>query len=174
MSKPIAKGVYALILRLDRDRHIQIGRLGRFRFSAGAYVYVGSAWGPGGLAARISRHLRADKTCRWHIDYLCLHATITQVWAGRCRPEQEHLWARVFGGFINTAVPAKKFGSSDCRCPAHLFRLPKAPAIESFNRALHQRRSGKQQAQIWNIREESFEHGKPRIPSKQPFGRSSR
>jgi Uri superfamily endonuclease len=172
MSKPTAKGVYALILRLDRDRRIQIGRLGGFRFTTGSYVYVGSAWGTGGLAARIGRHLRADKICRWHIDYLRRHAAITQVWAGRFRPEEEHRWAHVFISLFNAAVPAEKFGSSDCRCPAHLFRLPKAPAIEAFNRALHTLRSGKPKAQLWSVGEESVDCGKQRLLSRQKFSRS--
>ena len=134
-------------MRLERDRRIPIGRLGRLRFAAGSYIYVGSAWGPGGLAARIGRHLRGNKTSRWHIDYFRRHARITDVWAGLCRPNAEHLWAGVFASLTDAVVPAPKFGSSDCRCPAHLFHLTDAPSIVGFNRVL--RRSGKQQAHCW-------------------------
>ena len=147
--KPIDKGIYALILRLDRGRRIQVGRLGRFRFAAGNYVYVGSAWGPGGLAARIGRHLQTGKKSRWHIDYLRRHAQITQIWFGRDRPNGEHRWARVFSRFQHAGVPAAKFGSSDCRCAAHLFCLPEAPSIEQFNRALPHRGSGNPIASLW-------------------------
>ena len=37
-------------------------------FSAGVYVYTGSA--TRGLEARIARHQRADKKIRWHFDHL--------------------------------------------------------------------------------------------------------
>ncbi len=35
-----------------------------------SYVYIGSAWGPGGLRARICRHLgcRPRRSLHWHID----------------------------------------------------------------------------------------------------------
>jgi len=36
----------------------------------GWYVYVGSALGPGGLAAKVGRHLGGRKMCRWHTAYL--------------------------------------------------------------------------------------------------------
>jgi len=36
----------------------------------GYYIYIGSAFGPGGVRARMLRHLRADKPKHWHIDYL--------------------------------------------------------------------------------------------------------
>jgi len=59
-----------LILRLPCPATVNVGRLGRVRFPAGWYAYVGSAYGPGGLAARISRHLRPSKPSHWHLDYL--------------------------------------------------------------------------------------------------------
>ena len=36
----------------------------------GYYVYIGSGWGPGGLASRICRHLgcRPRRRLHWHID----------------------------------------------------------------------------------------------------------
>jgi Uri superfamily endonuclease len=71
------KGVYVLILYLPYRRTIQIGRLGKFNFSDGYYAYVGSAFGPGGLAARLSHHLRRSHKPRWHIDYLRRHVDIT-------------------------------------------------------------------------------------------------
>jgi len=64
-------GTYALILHLSKKlERIEIGKLGRFAFDAGFYVYVGSAFGPGGLKARLQRHLRTDKPLHWHIDLL--------------------------------------------------------------------------------------------------------
>ena len=57
---PTERGSYALHLRLARSRVLQIGRLGRFTFPAGEYIYVGSALGAGGLRSRVGRHLRGD------------------------------------------------------------------------------------------------------------------
>ena len=67
---PDQPGTYVLILRVFRPASVRVGRLGRFHFPAGWYAYVGSARGPGGLAARISRHLRSPKPSRWHVDHL--------------------------------------------------------------------------------------------------------
>ncbi|MEM0322310.1 MAG: GIY-YIG nuclease family protein, partial [Thermoprotei archaeon] len=70
-------GVYQLVIRLDRECAITIGRLGRFVFPAGYYVYTGSA--KKGLEARVSRHLREDKKLKWHIDYFLKHARVVEV-----------------------------------------------------------------------------------------------
>src|SRR3990172_11736037 len=67
---PSDPGTYALHLRLNRSRWVQIGRLGETRFPAGEYVYIGSAFGPGGLRARLGRHVRGDGQPHWHIDAL--------------------------------------------------------------------------------------------------------
>ena len=136
-------------MRTDRGRRIQIGRLGRFYFFPGTYIYVGSAWGPGGLAARIGRHLKKEKQRRWHIDYLRQYLLMKEIWVSRWRPSGEHVWAEVIGRFEKAAVPAEKFGSSDCRCPAHLFHLRDPPSIRQFNQALARRRPGRDKALLW-------------------------
>jgi Uri superfamily endonuclease len=64
----MTKGVYQLLIRLDTDETIPVGKLGTFAFPAGFYVYTGSAMG--GLDARIARHLSRIKRFHWHIDYL--------------------------------------------------------------------------------------------------------
>ena len=63
--KGLGKGTYALLLHLDSQRRIAVGRLKEFDFPAGHYVYVGSALGPGGLGARIGRHLRPCTKAHW-------------------------------------------------------------------------------------------------------------
>ena len=45
-------GTYALLLRIDVTEEIAIGRRHRLRMAPGWAVYVGSAFGPGGAAAR--------------------------------------------------------------------------------------------------------------------------
>jgi Uri superfamily endonuclease len=73
-------GTYALILENKTFRKIQVGKLGNFSFSPGWYVYTGSAFGPGGLAARVGRHVKQEKKCRWHIDYLSTRLAVDRVW----------------------------------------------------------------------------------------------
>ena len=120
---PILKGSYALIIRLERDTPLTIGRLGSFAFPAGLYLYAGSALN--GLESRVRRHLRRDKDKKrhWHIDYLTAVAPVCQVWWAADGQRRECEWAgiaRDWGGKI--VVPG--FGASDCRrCPAHLLYL---------------------------------------------------
>ncbi len=54
-----AKGTYVLVMRLGRLRRVRVGRLGVQEFPAGLYLYVGSAFGPGGLRARIRASVRS-------------------------------------------------------------------------------------------------------------------
>jgi hypothetical protein len=61
MPLPSRPGTYALIFTTDADLEIQVGRLGQLHVRPGVYVYVGSAHGPGGLAARVLRHARTGR-----------------------------------------------------------------------------------------------------------------
>jgi len=90
----------------------------------GWLVYAGSARGPGGLQARISRHLRADKPRRWHVDWLT-SAPGAKVWACPVPGGDECALLEVAHGLPGAWVPVPHFGSSDCAtCPAHLVALP--------------------------------------------------
>jgi len=138
------KGTYALLLRLDKPELIQVGKLGEFTFPAGWYVYVGSARGPGGLAARLARHRRcaADgKHLRWHVDYLLERARLVEVWSRGGWPSApagqrlECEWARVFVDAPGGAIPVPRFGASDCRCPAHLIYFATHP-VDTLSPAL--------------------------------------
>src|SRR5437870_3599706 len=70
-------GVYQLHIHLPKSARVKIGRLGVFLFPVGRYVYTGSALG--GLARRLARHQRREKTLHWHIDYLLRHARIQRI-----------------------------------------------------------------------------------------------
>lgn len=127
------RGCYLLLLDLPRDRRIQVGRLGRFTFRKGTYVYVGSA--QRGLAARIARHVRRRKRFHWHIDYLraaCGRVTALPIHSSR---HQECDVARAVAALLEPGPPG--FGSSDCRCPTHLFRSATDPlALPAFHAML--------------------------------------
>ncbi len=126
-------GTYLLALWLEMPRRMSIGRLGSFEFPAGWYLYVGSARGPGGLAARLSRHQRrlgAQKQAHWHVDYLREWSTWGGAWV---RPGAERLecaWAASICRLPDATVVVSGFGASDCRCPAHLVHLSTLPDEE--------------------------------------------
>lgn len=117
------RGTYALLLQLDADWQIAIGRLGVFCFPRGYYVYVGSALGSGGLAARLARHRRQQKRLHWHIDYLLAHARIGGVQTDSSGERLECTWAREWLAVPGAQVIAPRFGASECTCPAHLIYL---------------------------------------------------
>jgi len=120
---PRAPGAYALMLELSAAVVLPVPRPRGGALRAGRYVYFGSARGPGGLAARVGRHLRADKRPRWHIDVLLDHAQVAGVlvWPDGA----ECAWRAAVQARLAAGAPLPGFGSSDCRrCPARLLALP--------------------------------------------------
>jgi Uri superfamily endonuclease len=127
---PDSPGTYVLILHLSRSAEdIRIGRLGQFRFPSGWYAYVGSARGPGGLAARLARHLRQAKPLHWHIDYLRAQVQPVKVWYATGTQKRECAWARALSGLPGASLPVPGFGASDCPCSAHLIYFAKPPGL---------------------------------------------
>lgn len=131
-----ALGTYALILQSAGNQRVPVGRVGRLDLPHGAYAYVGSALGPGGLHARIARHLDPTRPIHWHIDYLKPATRVVEVWYVVDPVRREHAWASAFGSLSKVSIPLRGFGSSDCNCPAHLFCFPTKPPLASFKRAL--------------------------------------
>jgi len=113
-------GAYALLLPVRRRLTLDLPALGNPSLPAGLYVYAGSARGPGGIRARVARHLRGDKALHWHIDRITAHVRPSDVAAfpggDECGIVSQLL--------ADATVPIPGFGSSDCRgCAAHLLRL---------------------------------------------------
>ena len=146
-------GTYALLLKLDKQERITVGKLGTLDFPAGYYLYVGSALGPGGLRARLARHQRGSenpsgpggqesnsgqtsKKLHWHIDYLLQRAQLIEVWSVASEERLECKWGKAARRLSGAQVPVQGFGSSDCRCPAHLIYFAVRPNREQFERAL--------------------------------------
>ncbi len=130
------KGSYVLLIALDKDATIAVGKLGTFSFPSGYYLYVGSALG--GLSSRISRHLREDRKTHWHIDYLLKHSRVIEVWYTLSEEHLECLWARVACAMPQAKVPVPGFGSSDCQCLSHLIYFPDKPTRVAFQAGLEQ------------------------------------
>jgi Uri superfamily endonuclease len=128
-------GTYAFVLRSHTSTWKQIGRWGRLNIRPGYYIYVGSAFGPGGVMARVSRHCHEAKSKHWHIDYLREIATPVSVWYSYSPARLEHGWAQVLTKMKDT-TPVKGFGCSDCKCEAHLFLTAKVPNLAAFARAV--------------------------------------
>ncbi len=124
---PEGPGTYILILHLPLKQSIGVGRLGEFDFPAGHYLYVGSALGPGGLAARLGRHRKlagnSNKRLHWHVDFLREQAQLLEVWYRQQPQRLEHKWANAIGRLADTIVLVPGFGSSDCNCSSHLYHV---------------------------------------------------
>jgi len=110
------KGIYLLLIRLSEAQAIAVGSLGVVRFQRGYYAYVGSALG--GFKSRLNRHLRKDKIPKWHIDYLLQKATIQSIII--CETE-ERVECAIAEALSLRFESIHGFGSSDCKCPSHLF-----------------------------------------------------
>jgi Uri superfamily endonuclease len=123
---PDLPGTYAISFLLSEAVKVTIGRLGRFDFPPGVYVYLGSAQGPGGLHARLGRHLRGNGVTRWHIDYLRPHLEIRAVGYLPGSANLECDWSQSLAVLPAARLPAPGFGASDCvrGCPAHLIAFP--------------------------------------------------
>lgn len=121
-------GAYVMGFRLDAPRTVAVGALGPIRFSAGYYLYVGSA--VRGLDARVRRHLRRRKRFHWHVDWLRAAADGVKAWSIRTTERIECGLARSLAERA-VAGPAG-FGSSDCDCGTHLFYLEADPEEEGW------------------------------------------
>lgn len=137
-------GTYALILRACSAAQIGVGRWGTLDVRPGYYIYVGSAFGPGGVSARIQRHCRQNKKLKWHIDYLREVTTPVQVWCGYNGRELEHLWAEILSCQCGV-MPVPGLGCSDCRCESHLFFTSAVPDLPGLMAA------GATRPRIWPL-----------------------
>lgn len=63
-----APGSYALLFHCAKAVEVAVGRLGHLQLEPGYYIYLGSAFGPGGVRARTEHHRRISKKPHWHLD----------------------------------------------------------------------------------------------------------
>ena len=129
-------GSYALVLQMPKNRRISIGALGEHRFARGYYVYVGSAFGSGGLRARLRRHCNGGRRF-WHVDHLRRHSELVQIWWTVDPQVREHDWAAIFADWLGDS-PIPGFGASDSPLSSHLFFTTGRPDFAEFqHRVLH-------------------------------------
>ena len=109
---------YCLLIKLNQNSTIKIGKLGELDFKKGYYVYVGSALNS--IDGRIRRHLSQEKKIFWHIDYLLAapDSKVNEVILERSSKKWE---CNIAMEISKKGLPLNKFGCSDCKCNSHLF-----------------------------------------------------
>lgn len=108
---PAIKGAYVLVI----DIALPVAGL-----PPGRYLYCGSARGPGGIRARVSRHMRRGKTLRWHVDRLTEAGQVLGAWVFADGDE-----CALVRQLSYLPAPLPGFGSSDCTaCVSHLLAWP--------------------------------------------------
>ncbi len=140
----IDKGSYGLLIEVDKDLDIQVGALGTKHFPAGTYLYIGSA--VNSINARVDRHLRKHKKRFWHIDYLLEHAKISTILCFPHQGKKECQVARMLFHILRCEMYPRGFGSSDCDCYSHLFRLKQMDKLNTE----HLIAKIKEVARTWN------------------------
>jgi len=119
-------GIYTLVVFLSKEVCLNVGRLGFQRFPEGFYTYTGSALGKGvsSLCNRVSRHLKKEKSKRWHVDFLLAHenTVVTTVVAVQTNRKAECRMNRHIRENAKAKIPCRGFGASDCKekCESHL------------------------------------------------------
>ncbi|MCK4643570.1 DUF123 domain-containing protein [bacterium] len=117
------KGSYLILIRwrggklLSKEKTVEL--------PAGHYLYAGSANGPGGLYARLSRHLRKHKTAHWHIDELT-GSSNAEVFATAIVFTSASE-SQIVESLDFLSCPIEGFGSSDSPHSAHLFYSKEFP-----------------------------------------------
>jgi len=123
------KGTYSLVLILEKEQYIEIGKLGNFLFKKGYYVYNGSALGGFG---RVRHHLNKNKRKRWHVDYLLDRAKIIKIITSETNINFEHDISKSLASKKDAEIPVVRFGASDCNkgCASHLVYFKRIPELE--------------------------------------------
>jgi Uri superfamily endonuclease len=115
---PSLPGAYAMAIELSDEVTVTFSGRSPIVLPAGRYLYCGSAKGPGGLKARLSRHMRRGKSVRWHVDQLTEQGLVIGSWIFPGGDECELVQMCSY-----LPMPIAGFGSSDCAtCRSHLLQ----------------------------------------------------
>jgi len=125
---------YSILLRVEKKITLNVGHLGHFSFPKGYYVYTGR--GKGRVVARIQRHMKKEKQCHWHIDYLTSASGVKIIKAivHECKAEKECEINKIVCNLPGAGIPIPGFGSSDCQsgCQSHLVYFRKKPVLKKY------------------------------------------
>jgi Uri superfamily endonuclease len=120
----VSRGSYCLCIIAEDSVTAEIGALGEITFEMGNYIYVGSALNS--LKPRLERYAKINtgkhKVAHWHIDYLLREQQILldQIYTIIC---SKRLECKLANWISNYGKAIKSFGSSDCKCKGHLFKV---------------------------------------------------
>lgn len=129
----VTRGSYCLCVRVKEEAEIRVGAIGTLSFLRGLYIYVGSAMNS--LEPRLTRHLRTSRgegrVIKWHIDYLLSHPAvkIEDIYAVEGAAKKE---CEIAAKVAKMGEPVPRFGSSDCRCRSHLYRVEDCRFLEKM------------------------------------------
>ena len=124
-------GAYGFATRLSEPLALEIGKFDRVNLPKGIYFYGGSAYGPGGLKARLGRHIRPKSKLHWHIDHVT--GTGKMIAAGVVIDGSECEMVDAALTLPGALIPLPGFGSSDCRhCASHLVKLKRISDISKI------------------------------------------
>ena len=125
-AAPASPGAYVLLVVLQAPLSVTLPRRPAVILPAGRYLYCGSARGPGGLRARLARHMRGGARPHWHIDRLIASGRVEGAWAVPGGDE-----CALVASLAHLPLPLPGFGSTDCRiCPSHLLAWPDGIPVE--------------------------------------------
>ena len=128
-------GSYGLLIELSKDLPLSRPLFCGVVLKKGQYLYVGSAFGSGGIRGRVRHHLSQPKSAHWHVDDLTNVGWVQAIFIfpGVNECEVIKRFQRVTA--IQTPVPG--FGSSDCAtCEAHLVQMSRLTVGNSTFKSL--------------------------------------
>ena len=135
---PSLPGAYVIAIELDDPLAVTLLGRAAIELPAGRYLYCGSAKGPGGLKARLSRHFRRGKSVRWHIDQLTERGRVVGSWIFIGGDECE-----LVRRLSQLPIPIPGFGSSDCaKCGSHLLQWVNGTELPLHDANVSARREG--------------------------------
>lgn len=119
-----SNGTYLLYLKVSEPITIRIPKQ-EITIDKGYYLYVGSAFGAGGLTSRIHRHLRRKKKNHWHIDQITMskHCSMHGIAAFLNEKIECQIAQKLTD--IEKVSYVENVGNSDCKnkCSSHLFKI---------------------------------------------------
>jgi Uri superfamily endonuclease len=117
-------GTYLLFFQISED--IIIYRRGQtIELTKGYYIYVGSAFGAGGLTSRLHRHVRKQKKKHWHIDQVTMHKASEIIGIAIAINQKKECELYKLLSKIDEFLPIPGIGNSDCNneCESHFLKL---------------------------------------------------
>jgi Uri superfamily endonuclease len=137
---PSLPGAYVLAIEITKPVTVKLPGKPAASLRSGRYLYCGSAKGPGGIRARLRRHMGRGKSLHWHVDRLTEAGTVLGAWVFPGGDECDLVVA-----LSSLPAPIAGFGSTDCtRCRAHLLRWPEA--MQSIPVVIGQGRDGNERS----------------------------